>query len=295
MSDPFALFGAPAPDPEPAETVAVAQDAFALLSEAPTEGTDRPAWHQLPTPLQNLHGHFELPPSGPGQIVYHHELIQGSDEWAAERMGVLTASEMHLIVSPSYKPSNNEKGRSHVYEIAAQRCNKYVEPSYYNDTMLRGHIDEVYAKEYYGAKYAAVTECGFITNTRYGVKIGYSPDGLVGENGLLECKSRRQGLQFQALVECVAMDTIPSEHMIQCQTGLLVTEREWLDYISYCGGMEMSVVRVYPDTTIQAAIIEAAISFEARVQAVINKYHAIKATPARLIMTERRVEQEITL
>lgn len=228
-----------------------------------------------------------------GKIVYHENVIQGGDEWAELRRGLLTASEMKLIITPTLKATTNDKERAHVYEIAAQRITGYVEPHYISDDMLRGKNDEIDARFLYDAHFAAVTDVGFITNDKLGFLIGYSPDGLVGEDGLIECKSRRQKYQLQTIVECVEGDTAPDEFMIQIQTGLLVSERKWCDFVTYCGGMEMAVIRVFPNKTIQDAIEAVAIAFEARVQKVIDKYNSIIESNARLIPTERKVEQEI--
>ena len=231
----------------------------------------------------------------PGQIKKHSEVVQGSDEWLAMRRGILTASEMKLIITPTLKIADNDKSTSHVYEIAAQRITGYVEPHYVSDDMLRGQEDEIDARLQYITNYAPVKECGFITNGSFGFTIGYSPDGLVGKDGAIECKSRRQKFQVQTIVECVPNGPIPPEYMIQCQTGMLVADLSWIDFISYSGGLDMVTIRVFPDAKIQAAIIEAATAFEARVQAVIDNYHSIKASGAKLIPTERRVEQEISL
>lgn len=228
-------------------------------------------------------------------IKYYFDVIQGTDLWISLRVGLLTASEMKYVITPSLKTASNDKERAHVYEIAAQRITDYVEPSYISDDMLRGHQDEIDAREMYSKKYAPVNECGFITNSSFGFTIGYSSDGLVGDDGLIEIKSRRQKFQIQTLVENVADETIPADYVIQCQTGLLVTGRKWLDFISYSGGLEMVVIRVYPNPVIHAAIIAAATAFEAKVQEKVDAYHAVKKTKARLIPTERRVEQEIML
>lgn len=219
-------------------------------------------------------------------ITYHNDLIQGSDEWHSARCGLLTASEVKLILTPTLKVAKNDKTRAHVYEIAAQRITGYTEPSFIGDDMLRGWQDEVTARDLYSEKIAPVTEVGFATNDQWGFVIGYSPDGLVGDDGLIEVKSRRQ--RFQA--EVVATMTVPPEHMMQLQTGLLVTGREWVDYISYCAGMPMCVIRVFPDAAIHAAIIGAASEFEADVARVMLDY---RANAARLIPTERNVEQDL--
>jgi hypothetical protein len=228
-----------------------------------------------------------------GQIKYHDDVVQGSDEWLALRRGILTASEMKLIITPTLKVAANDKSTAHVYEIAAQRITEHVEPHYISDDMLRGQDDEIDARALYSKNYAPVTEVGFITNDSLGFTIGYSPDGLVGDDGLIECKSRRQKFQIQTIVENVPEDTIPPDYVIQIQTGLLVTGRQWCDFISYSGGLEMAVVRVYPIIQVQSAIIEAATAFEEKVQAVVDKYRAVQASQARLIPTERRVIQEM--
>ena len=123
----------------------------------------------------------------PQGIVYHHDLEQGSDEWLAARCGILTASEMKLIVSPTLKPASNDKERAHLYELLAQRITGHVEPHYVTDDMLRGHEDEVEARILYAERYAPVESAGFITNGKWGFTLGYSPDGLVGDDGLIEC------------------------------------------------------------------------------------------------------------
>lgn len=231
----------------------------------------------------------------PQGIVYHHDLEQGSDEWLAARCGILTASEMKLIVSPTLKPASNDKERAHLYELLAQRITGHVEPHYVTDDMLRGHEDEVEARILYAERYAPVESAGFITNGKWGFTLGYSPDGLVGDDGLIECKSRRQKYQVQTIVENLGDIGIPSEYVLQVQTGLLVSERKWLDFISYSGGLPMATIRVLPDPEVRAAILSAASDFEARLSDKLERYRALLASNARLIPTERRVEMEMHL
>lgn len=223
-------------------------------------------------------------------ITYHTDIVQGTDEWAELRRGILTASEMKLILSPTLKPSNNEKTRAHLYELLAQRISGFVEPHFVGFEMERGHEEEILARSFYSQKYAPVDECGFVTNDRWGFRIGYSPDGLVGDNGLIECKSRRQKYQ----VETIIADEPPEEFILQLQTGLLVTEREWIDYISYSGGLPMLVKRVYPDDRIQTAIVEAAAAFEKQIaeKLAVYRQRLVENMP-RLTKTERTIAQEM--
>jgi len=296
----------------------------------------------------------------PSYIQVYRDLEQGSEEWLQARCGLLTASEMKLIlavegggtcvkyratgatpakltpkrqqaleqigsregsmrdlsfvaevsdgvlrdllrdgaleavqstVPRTFRAPNDDKERSHLYELAAQRISGYVEPTYIGDAMLRGQAEEIEARRYYEHNFAPVEEVGFIVNRQWGFAIGYSPDGLVGDEGLIEVKSRKQSLQVQTILEHVhdrKSETIPVEFMLQCQTGLLVSERAWLDFISFSGGLPMAVIRVWPDPDLQGAIVEAAEAFEGRIAKRIADYRAAQTFDgARLVPTER--------
>lgn len=222
-------------------------------------------------------------------IHYFPDLIQGTEAWLAARCGLLTASEMKLIITSTLKVANNDKERAHVWELAAQRITNYVEPSYIGDDMIRGMEDEVEARALYHRTYAPVTQMGFITNDRWGFTIGGSPDGLVGDDGLIECKSRRQ--RFQA--ETIISGEMPADYLLQVQTLLLVSERQWCDFISYSGGLPMVTIRVFPDEKVQEAIINAASAFEKSVALRVDQFDIATKAGGRLIPTERRVEMEM--
>lgn len=227
-------------------------------------------------------------------IEYHKAVLQRTQEWIDLRCGILTASEMKLILTPkNLAVANNDNSRAHVWEIASQRLSKYTEPSFQSYAMARGAEDEVEARILYNANYAPVEDCGFVTNDEFGFTLGYSPDGLIGDDGLIEAKSRCQYLQMKAIVENIALDTMPEEHVLQVQTGLLVTKRKWCDYITYCGGFDMATVRIFPDLEIQAAIINASTLFEEKVREKMALYVAVKKSDKRILPTERRVEEEM--
>lgn len=226
-------------------------------------------------------------------IQYRDDLVQGSEEWHQARCGLLTASEMRLIITPTLKAASNDKERAHLYELLAQRITRYVEPTYISDAMLRGIDDENDALKAYGKAYEKVTPVGFVTNDKWGFTIGYSPDGLIGDEGQVECKSRNQKYQIQTLCDYVSEDKIDPDFMIQVQTGLLVTERKWCDLVSYCGGLHMATVRVFPDETIMEAIVSAATAFEERLSKKQAQYNLVLASKARLIPTTRKIREEM--
>lgn len=223
-------------------------------------------------------------------ITYHDDVVQGSDEWLALRCGLITASEMHLLLTPTLKIASNDEERAHIAELTAQRLTRYVEPSYIGDDMLRGMDDEIEATALYGKKYAELETIGFITNDRWGFTLGYSPDAkLVGKNAGIENKSRRQKFQ----IETICSQEMPVDYVLQVQTGLLVAEWEWIDFNSYCGGLPMVTLRIYPNEKIQEAIINAAGEAEKRIAAKMERFGEVMRSDARLIPTERRIEQEM--
>ena len=221
-------------------------------------------------------------------ITYYPELIQGTQEWLDQRRGLLTASEMKLIITPKkLEYAQNEKEKAHLYELAAQRINQYVEPTYIGDDMLRGQDDESYARETYHEKYDPVEMVGFVTNDEFGFMLGYSPDGLVGDDGQIECKSRKQKYQM----ETISTGIVPEEYIIQLQTGLLVSKRAWCDFISYCGGMPMFVKRVYPDAKIQDAIVTVAAKFHEKMKAIIDGY----PEKIKTLIPTKRIPRDISV
>ncbi|HCK83142.1 MAG TPA: YqaJ-like viral recombinase [Hyphomonadaceae bacterium] len=199
---------------------------------------------------------------------------------------------MKLIATPAtLKIASNEKERKHLYELLAQRMTRHVEPSFIGEDMLRGYDDEITARDLYHKHCAPVREVGFITNNKWGFTLGYSPDGLIGEDGQIEIKSRKQKLHVQTIIEDVAAGGIPAEHALQVQTGLLVTERAWCDFISYSNGLPMAIVRAVPIPEVQERILAAAAEFEARLKLREADYRAALMT-ARTIPTVRKAYAE---
>ena len=199
------------------------------------------------------------------------ELEQGTPEWLAARCGIITASVVGLLITAkTIKPANNDTSRGLIASLVAERITGHVEPIQETADMLRGTLDEPYARDIYSEHYAPATEIGFMVRDDWGFRLGYSPDGLVGEDGLIEIKSRRQKKQLATILA----DEVPAENMAQIQCGLLVSGREWLDYVSYCGGMPLYVKRVLPDQRWFDAIKEAAAAFEATANDMLTTYTA---------------------
>lgn len=185
-----------------------------------------------------------------------------------------------------FETASNDVSRGLTMLLVAERITGWTEEMHINEDMWRGISDEPLARDKYSEKYAPVTQAGFMIYEDQGVKIGYSPDGLVGNDGLIEIKSRRP----KKHVSTILSGHPPAENMAQIQCGLLVSGREWLDYVSYCGGMPMWKTRVYPDQRWFDAIIMAAAAFESNAAEMVRIYEeSVEGFP----MTERILIQEI--
>ncbi len=184
-----------------------------------------------------------------------HEVTQGSPDWYTLRRGVITSSIVGDLITPTGKIANNATSRACLAELLAQRLTGFSDTGFVTFDMQRGIDDESYARALYAVQRDAVREIGFVTREVVpGVVIGCSPDGLVGNDGGIEIKSRRPKIQIATILAGV----VPGENIMQIQTCMLITGRTWWDYISYSGGLPMVIIRVHADPTLHAQIIEAA-------------------------------------
>lgn len=218
-------------------------------------------------------------------ITIHRDFEQGDDAWRAIRNGKLTASEFKLIISPkTLKPADNEKTRTHAFELAAQRINgpRLDDDPFQSADMLRGHEEEEYARDLYIEHHADVEQVGFITCEIEGMTLGYSPDGLVGDRGLIECKSRAAKHQVATAHEWHHNQAIPEDYYLQVHAAMLISGRGWIDLLSYSNGMMMLTMRVERDETVIEKMLDAAIQFEAKVKTAMESYAEVLKTGAAI-------------
>lgn len=247
-------------------------------------------------------------------------LEQGSEEWHAQRRGMVTASVVGRLISVGHlgadgydcpeclalagyacvsrsrkipepikthhrartdvaasnrgdeaqvlSVSTGDDARGLTLLLAAERITGHTDPTWMSSDMWRGVEDEPVARDVYAQHYAPVSTVGFMVRDDWGFPIGYSPDGLVSDDGLLEIKSRRQKTQLGTVLD----GSIPAENMAQLQCGLLVSGRAWIDYVSYCGGMRLWRKRILPDPRWFDAIIAAVSRFEETAARMVNTY-----------------------
>ena len=176
-------------------------------------------------------------------------MAQGTEEWLEARSGIITASAMNHVLAKG----EGKTRRKYMYQMIGELITGNPAESYSNAHMERGHVQEPVARALYieESNVTDPTEVGmFIEKWDWG-RIGYSPDLVCSDVGLAEIKTRQAYLQAELL------DTgkRPPDVNKQLQTGLLVTGRRWIDYVSYCPGMPLFVERVYPDLEMHALIL----------------------------------------
>lgn len=177
-----------------------------------------------------------------------HHLLQGSPNWFAIRKLKLTASNAQAIATAG-------KGlESLVDEIVAEYLSSGNKEHYTNDNIERGIELEATARGIYELQNGVtVDEVGFVEMNKY---VGYSPDGLVGKDGLIEIKSLSDVPHFKHIIN--GSDEIDTKYAWQCEMGLLVTKRKWLDFISYNPNFSqaMFIHRFYPDKERQEKLLK---------------------------------------
>ena len=207
----------------------------------------------------------------------YEDMEQRSPEWYAARAGIVTASVVGKLITPTLKVADNDTSRGVIASLVAERITGVVEPTFTTDDMWRGILHEPYARDIYSGHYQQAVECGFMKLEGDGWTVGYSPDGLVADEGLIEIKCPKA----KGHVNTILADAVPSYYMAQCQAALFVSGRKWLDYVSFHAGLPLFVKRVHPDPDWFEAIVLAASKFEKTAAEMVAAYeNATRNLPA---------------
>ncbi|ULB09959.1 YqaJ viral recombinase family protein [Cereibacter azotoformans] len=198
--------------------------------------------------------------------VFRH-MEQGTPEWLAARAGVATASRFSDILTKARKAGEVKKTRlNYAYELAGEILTGEPAPSFSSSAMERGKMLEPIVRSEYEFVSGKSVEIGFLRAGR----VGYSPDGLVGADGLLEIKTH----QPKTLIGMLLEGGLPDEHKAQVQGGLWVSGREWLDYCGYWPGLPLHIVRVHRDEKFIEELAEAVGEFNDLVDDVVARVRA---------------------
>ena len=189
---------------------------------------------------------------------------QGSPEWFKVRAGCVTASEFSTVMAKGKNGTDSKTRRTYMLKLIGEIMTGEPCESYTNKHMERGKEMEAEARDYY----AFMTDLepvrvGFLKNGR----IGCSPDSLIGDDGMHEIKTRLPHLHLEALLA----GELPPEHKAQCQGGLWIAEREWIDFQSYWPKLPPFIKRVYRDEKYIADMSKAVNDFIAELDELMAK------------------------
>jgi len=195
----------------------------------------------------------------------YRDIEQGTPEWIAVRAGIPTASMYATVMAQGRGGGDSKTRRTYMLKLAGERLTGEPMDNYSNGHMERGHEHEPLARESYAFLTGTKPEqVGFIRSG----DTGASPDSLVGEDGLVEIKSKLAHLHLEVLLS----DAVPPEHTAQIQGQLWVAEREWLDFVSYCPKLELFVKRVYRDEPMIKKIEIAVDQFNAELNEIVAQF-----------------------
>jgi putative phage-type endonuclease len=218
-------------------------------------------------------------------LIEYPDVEQRSDTWHDLRRGMVTASTVASLLTPTLKVADNDTSRGVTAALVAERITGVTEPSYMSDDMWRGVLHEPIARGYYAEHHNPVRECGFMVRQFDGFEIGLSPDGLVSDDGLIEIKCPRA----KEHVRTILADAVPSQYMAQLQTALLVSGRAWIDYVSFHAGLPLYVKRVHRDLAWHDAILAAVEAFERNAERIVADWRAA----TRHLPATERIDLEI--
>ena len=194
---------------------------------------------------------------------------QGTPEWHQLRLGKVTASRVADILATT-RTGPSASRQNYLIELALQRSTGNIEPSYTNAAMEWGTQTEPQARAAYEVETGNfVDQVAFIDHPTI-AWFGCSPDGLVGDDGLIEIKCPNSATHW----EYFKAKKPPQKYVIQMQTQLAVTGRKWCDFVSFDPRMpersQLLVVRVDRDEAFIAELEEKVKQFLSEVEVEVN-------------------------
>ena len=208
------------------------------------------------------------------------ECDQGTPEWLAARAGVITASEFETAISRLTRASGDKKAgdpsgasERYAHDKAIERISgkAYGEPpkAWILD---RGHEMERLARVAYESRHAEfASEAGVaLTDDRM---FGYSTDGFVGDDGLIEIKCPIDSVKIATMLRTGDV----SEYIHQIQGGMWITGRKWCDFIMYVPdlesvGRDLYVRRIHRDDDFIDEMVSKLLAFNRRVEANVAMF-----------------------
>ena len=196
---------------------------------------------------------------------------QGTDEWKAERVGKVTASKLIDIIDRTKSGSFTAKRTAYISQLAIERISGQPYTFTPSASMDWGTKTEPEARNAYRETvFEEVNEVGFIPHPSI-IDAGASPDGLVGDDGLVEIKCPESHTHIGYFLD----GNVPDKYTHQMQWQMACTGRQWCDFVSYdprCPeGLRLFVKRLERDDIYISTAEETVRRFLAEVDVMVEK------------------------
>lgn len=188
---------------------------------------------------------------------------QGSEEWFAARLGKVTGSCFQKVLS------GKQTAATYKMELMAEKLTGQSAPAISSKATEWGHTYEDKARFQYSMflldkgdeRASQITQLGFVDHPDV-IGAGCSPDGCVGEDGVIEIKCPyTQKNHLRTLLS----GEVPREYVAQCQGAMWVLNRDYCDFVSYHPhfgeGMDLCVVQLKRDDAYIATLCKSVQAF----------------------------------
>lgn len=197
--------------------------------------------------------------------------VQGTAEWLLERCGKVTASRVCDVMSKGRGSEPSTARRNYLAQLVAERLTMQIEPTFTNAAMQWGTDNEPIARACYEmAKEVMVDQVGFVPHPML-KWAGASPDGLVGDVGLVEFKCPNTATHIDYLLA----GEVPPKYKPQMAWQIICAEREWCDFASFDprmpDDMQLFIVRYNPSLEYLREVSDAVNAFLLEVESTIAK------------------------
>ena len=152
---------------------------------------------------------------------------QGSEQWHLDRLGKVTGSMVSNVLSKGRGSAPSKMAETYMFELIAATLTGEPKPFFENDAMRWGTETEPQARAMYELNNDV--EVREIAYFKEGEHLLGSPDGLVGEEGLLEIKCPNTTTQLKRAIN----DDYSKDYNAQIQFLLWISGRQWCDFVSF--------------------------------------------------------------
>ena len=203
------------------------------------------------------------------------EIIQGSAEWHAARLGKVTASRVSDVLAKT-KSGWSTSRENYAVELALERITGTRQEGFTNAAMQWGTDQEPLARAAYEAKTGAIVDEVGIVDHPFIPMCAASPDGLVDKDGALEIKNPNSATHLRTLLSKKA----DSKYINQMMWQMACTGRKWVDFVSYDSRMpehaKLFCVRVHRNDAVIAEMEEEVVAFLREVDAMVEQLNNMK-------------------